>query len=270
MRSNLKRSGTHGKLKNSRIQEFKEFRRQIPMSARINTGSNTSLIGWKPVNHRPYGRPILQLLTSEFLPLAETLIVSKRVEQSIYSCLYIGTMLSEWEIKTRGRQCARTQEAFDDGATIFTLLFRDRGGFRREDISERAWLQIKDSVEPFSFWKSKFHVPLPPAPDPMPKESVEELLRRLLQQDLPEHVNVRYVLAIMLERKKALKQVDTRESAEERILIYEHAKTGEVFIIVDPRLRLDQLDLVQQEVLLLMAPPSTGATAAAPISADLS
>ena len=179
-------------------------------------------------------------------------------------------MLSEWEIKTRGRQCARTQEAFDDGATIFTLLFRDRGGFRREDISERAWLQIKDSVEPFSFWKSKFHVPPPPAPDPMPKESVEELLRRLLQQDLPEHVNVRYVLAIMLERKKTLKQVDTRESAEERILIYEHAKTGEVFIIVDPRLRLGQLDLVQQEVSLLMAPPSTGVTAAAPISADLS
>jgi hypothetical protein len=89
----------------------------------------------------------------------------------------------------------------------------------------------------------------------MPKESVEELLRRLLQEDLPEHVNSRYVLAIMLERKKTLKQVDTRESAEERILIYEHAKTGEVFIIVDPRLRLDQLDLVQQEVSLLMAPP---------------
>ena len=164
-------------------------------------------------------------------------------------------MLSEWEIKTRGSRCARTQEAFDDGATIFTLLFRDRGGFRREDISERAWLQIKESVEPFSFWKSKFQVPLPSAPDPMPKESVEELLRKLLQQDLPEHVNARYVLAIMLERKKTLKQVDSRESAEERILIYEHAKTGEVFIIEDPRLRLDQLDLVQQEVSLLMAPP---------------
>jgi hypothetical protein len=165
-------------------------------------------------------------------------------------------MLSEWEIKTRGRKCTRTQEAFEDGATIFTLLFRDRGGFRREDISERAWLQIKDSVEPFSFWKSKFQVPPPPVPDPMPKESVEELLRRLVKEDLPEHLNARYVLAIMLERKKTLKQVDTRESAEERILIYEHGKTGEVFIIVDPGLRLDQLDSVQQEVFSLMAPPA--------------
>jgi hypothetical protein len=170
-------------------------------------------------------------------------------------------MLSEWEIKTRGRLCARTQEAFDDGATIFTLLFRDRGGFRREDISERAWLQIKDSVEPFSFWKSKFQIPVPPSPDPMPKESVEELLRKLLQEDLPEHVNARYVLAIMLERKKTLKQVDTRETVEERLLIYEHANTGEVFIIVDPRLRLDQLDSVQQEVYLLMTPPGQASQA---------
>ena len=162
-------------------------------------------------------------------------------------------MLSEWEIKTRARQCARTREAFVDGATIFTLLFREGNGFRREDVSQEAWLQIRDSVEPFSFWKSKFQSPPPPAPDPMPKESVEELLRRLLAQDLPKHVNVRYVLAIMLERKKTLKHVDTRESAEQKILIYEHAKTGEVFIIVDPRLRLDQLDSVQQEVYSMMA-----------------
>jgi hypothetical protein len=162
-------------------------------------------------------------------------------------------MLSEWEIKTRARQCARTQEAFVDGATIFTLLFRDRDGFKREDISEEAWLHIKDGVEPFSFWKSKYQSPPPPAPDPMPKESVEQLLRRLLEEDLPEHVNLRYVLAIMLERKKTLKHVDTRETADEKILIYEHAKTGEVFIILDPRLRLDQLDSVQEEVYLLMA-----------------
>jgi hypothetical protein len=177
-----------------------------------------------------------------------------RICNLIHFQLTFQMMLSEWEIKARGRQCARTEEAFDDGATIFTLLFRDRGGFRREDISERAWLEIKDRVEPFSFWKSKFQAPPPPDPDPISKESVEELLRRLLQEDRPEYVNARFVLAIMLERKKTLKQVDTRESAEERILIYEHAKTGEVFIILDPQLRLDQLDAVQQEVYLLMTP----------------
>jgi hypothetical protein len=164
-------------------------------------------------------------------------------------------MLSEWEIKARGRHCARTQEAFDDGATIYTLLFRDRAGFRREDISEKAWQQIKEGVEPFSFWKSKFHAPPPAAPEPMPKESIEELLRTLVSEDQPEHLNARYVLAILLERKKTLKQVDIREGEEGKFLIYEHVKTGEAFIIPDPRLRLDQLDSVQQEIYSLLARP---------------
>jgi hypothetical protein len=162
-------------------------------------------------------------------------------------------MLSEWEIKARSRHCARTQEAFEDGATIYTLLFRERAGFRREDVSEEVWQQIKESVAPFSFWKSKFQGPLPAAPEPMPKESVEELLRRLVSEDLPEHLNARYVLAILLERKRILKQVDVRESAEAKILVYEHVKTGEAFIIPDPWLRLDQLDSVQQEIYSLLA-----------------
>jgi hypothetical protein len=162
-------------------------------------------------------------------------------------------MLSEWEIKARSRHCARTGEVFESGATIFTLLFRERTGFRREDISETAWQQIRESVAPFSFWKSKFQAPSPAAPEAMPKESVEELLRRLVSEDLPEHLNARYVLAILLERKRILKQVDLREMAEAKILIYEHVKTGEAFIIQDPRLRLDQLDSVQQEIYSLLA-----------------
>jgi hypothetical protein len=92
----------------------------------------------------------------------------------------------------------------------------------------------------------------------MPKESVEELLRRLVSEDLPEHLNARYVLAILLERKRTLKQVDFRETAAGKILIYEHAKTGEVFIIPDPRLRLDQLDSVQQQIYSLLAQQENG------------
>ena len=74
----------------------------------------------------------------------------------------------------------------------------------------------------------------------------------MIREDRPEHINARYVLAVMLERKKVLKQVDGRETAEEKLLIYEHAKTGEVFIIADPRLKLAELDKVQEEVYALL------------------
>ena len=132
------------------------------------------------------------------------------------------------------------------------MLFRERSEFRREDISEAAWLDREDSIQPFSLWRSTYQAPPPRAPEPMPRESVEELLSRLIHEDRPEHKNARYVLALMLERKKVLKQVDARETTEERFLIYEHARTGEVFIIPDPRLKLAELDKVQQEVYALL------------------
>jgi len=171
-------------------------------------------------------------------------------------CLVVAEMVPEWEIKARARQCAKSQEPFADGAIIYTMLFRDRNGFRREDISERVWSEIKGQVQPFSFWKSKYEAAPPPAPEPVPKESGESLLRKLIDEDQPDYVNARYVLSIMLERKKILKQVDVRENSGVKFLIYEHAKTGEVFIIEDPRLKLDQLDSVQQEVYRLLAPQS--------------
>jgi hypothetical protein len=162
-------------------------------------------------------------------------------------------MLAEWEIKARSHICARTQVPFNDGDTIWTLLFRDRHGFHREDVSDVAWDQLKETVQPFSFWRSKYEAP-PAAPaEPMQKESVEALLRRLLDEDRAEYLNTRYVLAAMLERKKILKPVDVRETGAEKILVYEHAKSGEAFLILDPGLRLDQLDAVQDEVAALLA-----------------
>ncbi|HAM41722.1 MAG TPA: hypothetical protein DCP69_10420 [Candidatus Omnitrophica bacterium] len=59
----------------------------------------------------------------------------------------------------------------------------------------------------------------------------------------------------MLERKRTLKHRDTTEQDGQKILIYEHARTGETVLVPDPRLRLDQLEAVQTEVSALLAPP---------------
>jgi hypothetical protein len=38
----------------------------------------------------------------------------------------------------------------------------------------------------------------------------------------------------------------------QRIFIYEHPKTGDIFTIADPDLRLDQLEVVQRDVAALL------------------
>ena len=59
----------------------------------------------------------------------------------------------------------------------------------------------------------------------------------------------------MLERKRILKEIETKQAEDGTLLrIYEHAKTGEVLVVPDPQLKLDQLAEVQQQVAQFLGP----------------
>jgi len=162
------------------------------------------------------------------------------------------TLTNEWPIKHRADVCARTQRPFEPGEQFYTLLFREGDAFRREDLSEEAWQQRNENIQPFSFWKSRYEPPPAVPPEPLAKENAEDLLRRLLAENSPANANACYVLAVMLERKRVLKQVKTEETGERPVLVYEHAKNGDVFIVPDARLRLNEIEQVQQEVSQLL------------------
>jgi hypothetical protein len=155
---------------------------------------------------------------------------------------------NEWPIKHRADACARTQRRFQPGEQFYTLLFREGESFRREDLSEEAWAQRNENIRPFSFWKSRYEPPPAEPPEALAKENAEDILRRLLGQNDPANANVSYVLAVMLERKRVLKQIKIEQSEGRPVLIYEHAKNGDVFIVPDVHLRLDELEQVQSEV----------------------
>jgi hypothetical protein len=162
------------------------------------------------------------------------------------------SLTNEWPIKHRADACARTQRPFQPGEQFYTLLFREGDGFRREDLSEEAWAQRNENIRPFSFWKTRYEPPPAAPPEALAKESAEELLRRLLAENDPANTNASYVLAVMLERKRVLKQVKTEQSDDRPVLVYEHARSGDVFIVPAARLRLDELEHVQHEVSQLL------------------
>ncbi len=157
---------------------------------------------------------------------------------------------NEWAIKHRADACAATQRPFIPGECFYTLLFHDADGYRREDLSEEAWANRNENIRPFSFWRTRYE-PLPAAPEPLAKENAEQLFRRLIASENPP-ANACYVLAAMLERKRVLKQIKTENAEKGRVLIYEHGATGDVFIVPDPGLRLDELEGVQNEVAQLL------------------
>lgn len=157
-------------------------------------------------------------------------------------------MANEWDIKGRAERCAVTERKFENGEYYYTLLFRQAEGFSRQDLCEQAWRERNDNIQPFSFWRAKFELPPPPEEETLKKETAEDLLRRYMEENNAAHANARYILALMLERKRMLKQIEAKEDEEGRTLIYEHARSGEVFVIPEPQLRLDQIEAVQNEV----------------------
>ena len=164
-------------------------------------------------------------------------------------------MTPEWSIQSRALHCAATGTPFAEGDYFYTLLFHEKDGYRREDVSEAAFAARNDNIAPFSFWRSKFEPPARPAPEALGKQTAEDLLRTYMQGDEPQKTNVCYLLAVMLERKKLLKETASQRTPYGQLTrVYEHTKTGEVFIIPDPQLRLDQIAQIQQQVAGLLGP----------------
>ncbi len=174
-----------------------------------------------------------------------------------------------WNIKSRSHECARSGRPFAEGEVFHTAIYFDTetGEFIRRDVSLDAWQEETATRTPYSYWRAEYVKPeaAKPAVEITGREGPENLLRRLVEEDNPGTENARYILALMLERKKILAQREVKEGESGRMLLYEQRKTGEVFIIRDPELRLDEIESVQDEVAMLLGFGGPAAEAAAAV-----
>jgi hypothetical protein len=113
-------------------------------------------------------------------------------------------------------------------------------------------------------------MPPPPAPEAIRAENAETLLKKLVEGNEEQYVAARYILAVMLERKRVLKVKDQLKQDGGRCFIYEHTGNGDIYTIRDPLLQLHQLEAVQRDVSQLLehgipsAAPAPAPTAVEP------
>ena len=165
--------------------------------------------------------------------------------------------MADWNIQSRAHACQGCGRGFTKGESLHTLLFDERGAYERLDVCESCWqaqhAQGSNYRRGFvSHWLGAYAPPPPAAPDPIQKETAETLLRKLMERNDPQHAGAVFILAVMLERKRLLKAKTQSIEAGHRVLIYEHALTGDVFTVPDPGLQLDQLEAVQRDVAALL------------------
>ncbi|MCE0522813.1 MAG: hypothetical protein LV480_07870 [Methylacidiphilales bacterium] len=175
-------------------------------------------------------------------------------------------LTQEWNIQSRALQCAVSGRPFEKGERVFSALYWRDGHYSRVDLCAEAWNARNENIEPLSAWQTDFVPPAPPVPEPLRKDDAESLLRRLMTENAPGTRNARYILALMLERKKVVRQIERQRQEGSSTLVYEHLPSGEVWLIEDPGLKLGELSAVQDEVAHLLAPaegtPAEGGTSA--------
>jgi len=166
-------------------------------------------------------------------------------------------MKEPWSIKSRAHNCAATETPFEEGQKIRAAIFPDpdSSGYLRKDFSGEAWDAIEDRETPFSTWVTTYEPPVvEEKAEDVVDDDPESLLHRMVEEDEEHTENARYILAVMLERKKLLRETDTQSIPSGILRVYEHRKTGDVYIIKDPQIPLSDVDKVQEEIRELLEP----------------
>ena len=179
--------------------------------------------------------------------------------------------MNEWNIQSRAHICEMCARPFADKQPYHTLLFDQPPELRRSDICEacaQAGGDARNQPGFVSHWVGVYEAPAPVV-DAIQKENAETILRKLIEQNDPSHAPAAFILAVMLERKRILKVKEQLQRDGRRVFVYEQPKTGDIFTIADPDLRLDQLEAVQRDVAQLLEhglnpPPADAAENAAP------
>lgn len=162
----------------------------------------------------------------------------------------------QWKLSNRKSICSECERGFHEGDTFHTAIFWNdaEGEYQRKDFCEACWKAIEEDVDAFSCWKSTYEPPSTDGKkkDAVQKEDAESLLKRLIEENDPASEKTRFILALMLERKKIFQQIDAHDRNGQKLLIFKRRKTEEIYIVPDLDLKMDELVAIQTEVIEML------------------
>ncbi len=148
-----------------------------------------------------------------------------------------------WEISRNSKKCIDCEIDFNENDEFFSGISEDGEEFVRKDYCCPCWNdETKDKSQVFSFWKSKVPEKEKPSRPPIDTEAILSLFLKLEDEDESRSkINLRYVLALYLIRKRALKMKPAQTS--------EGKNTLDLYCPSEGRdIEVNYLDLTAEEI----------------------
>ncbi len=155
-------------------------------------------------------------------------------------------MLVDYQFERCARQCTATGKTLEPGSTVYSVLVREQGRLVRRDYAADAWAGPPSDA--LAWWQYRVPDQKAARRNWAPSEVMLEFFEQLAEQ--PDQQDLRYVLALLLIRRRILRQESIRHDDQGRQLLVVHAPQRERDYVVPVVLPGDAMRVtrIQQEL----------------------
>jgi hypothetical protein len=154
--------------------------------------------------------------------------------------------MAEYQIQPNARRCSQSGRELRAGERYFSVLTEESGKFVRRDYAADAWQGAPHNA--FSFWAGKI-----PESDARRRPVIDDdmlldCFSRLEGATDPAKIKFRYVLGLLLMRRRRLKLEETIRDGETEIICVRCPRTSTQYRMLNPALSEEETAEVQDEV----------------------
>lgn len=154
--------------------------------------------------------------------------------------------MTTYQFQGPARQCAATGRELRPGEKFVSVLRDVNGQFVRQDYAADVWTEApSDAV---AWWAGRIPEGGRPAKPIINDDLLLDCFEHLTNTTDPARLNFRYVVALLLMRRKRFKFDDARKQDGKEMLIMRDAKSGRKHEVLDPQLNETEMDAVRDEV----------------------
>ncbi len=159
-------------------------------------------------------------------------------------------MAQQWEVESTTGRCAVTGRALAEGEVFYTVLFEEGESFRREDYSLDAWTGPPEGA--FCHFRTRVPVKVKRKKLLVDNDLLVSFFVRLADETEPVRVQFRFVLALILMRKRLLRYAGT--DINEGLEIWRLIVPGDQseHKVINPQLTDEQIEGVSGQLSVIL------------------
>jgi len=154
--------------------------------------------------------------------------------------------MAEWEIEKTLGQCYGTGQKFEVGREYFAALVETENGFQRRDYSVEYWQEQKPSV--YCYWKTKMADPGQKRKLFVDDDMLMTFFERLADETNQERINFRFIITLVLMRKRRLKYNSSRIEDDREIWSLRVTGQDRTVEVINPDLTEDKIEQLSSQI----------------------